>query len=68
MEREGERKGEKHQCAVASRAPPTGGRAHRPGWDSNQRPVGPQVSAQSTEPPQPGLPHTFKKLFALCVI
>ena len=26
--REGERKGEKHQCVVASRAPPTGDPAH----------------------------------------
>ena len=41
--REGEREGERHQCVVASRAPPTGGLAHNPGmcpdWESNQRPL-----------------------------
>ena len=38
--REGEREGEKHQCVVASHAPPTGDTAHNPGmcsdWESNQ--------------------------------
>ena len=29
--REREREGEKHQCVVASRAPPTGDLAHNPG-------------------------------------
>ena len=29
--REGEREGEKHQCVVASRTPPTGDLAHNPG-------------------------------------
>ena len=35
---EGERKGEKHQCVVASRIPPTGYLAHNPGMcpDGNQ--------------------------------
>ena len=39
---EGERKGEKHQCVVASHVPPTGDLAHNPGtcpdWESNQQP------------------------------
>ena len=38
-EREGEREGEKHQCVVASCAPPTEDLARNPGmypdWDSN---------------------------------
>ena len=37
--REGERKGEKYQCVLASHAPPTGDLAHSPGmwpdWESN---------------------------------
>ena len=37
--REGERKGEKHQCVVASHAPSSGDLAHTPGmcsdWESN---------------------------------
>ena len=37
--REEEREGEKHQCVVASRAPPTGNLARNPGmcpdWDWN---------------------------------
>ena len=51
--REGEREGEKHQCVVASHAPPTGDLAHNPGmcldWESNWQPSGSQASAQSTE-------------------
>ena len=39
-EREGEREGEKHQCVVASHAPPTGDLARNPGmcpnWEWNQ--------------------------------
>ena len=57
--REGERKGEKHQCVVASCVPPSGDLAHNPGmcpyWESNQRPFGWQASTQSTELHQPGL-------------
>ena len=56
--REGEREGEKHQCVVATRAPPTGDLARNPGvcpdGESNQRPLGLQASAQSSEPHQPG--------------
>ena len=63
---EGEREGEKHQCVVASRAPPTGDLACNPGmcpdWESNQRPFGLQDGAQSTEPRQPGLNFIFKWL------
>ena len=37
--KEGEREGEKQQCVVASRVPPTGDLAHNPGmcldWESN---------------------------------
>ena len=39
-EGKGERKGEKHQCVVASPGPPTGDLAHNPGvcpdWESNR--------------------------------
>ena len=56
--RKGERKGEKHQRAVASRALPSGDLAHNPGMcpdgESNQQPFGSQASTQSTEPHQPG--------------
>ena len=56
--RDGERKGEKHQCVVASHAPPTGDLALNPGmcpdWESNWRPFGSQAGAQSTEPHKPG--------------
>ena len=58
QESEGEKKGEKHQCVVASHAPPTGGLARNPGicpgWELNWRPFGLQAGAQSTEPHQPG--------------
>ena len=56
--RERERQGEKHQCVVASHAPPTGDQAHNPGmcpdWESNQQLFGSQACAQSTELCQPG--------------
>ena len=57
MERE--REGEKHQCVVASCAPPhTEDMASNPGMcsdlESNQWPFGSQASTQSTEPHQPG--------------
>ena len=55
---EGEGEGEKHQCVVASHAPPTGDQAWNPGmcpdWETNQPPFGLQASTQSTEPHQPG--------------
>ena len=42
----GERKGEKHQCVVASHVDPTGDRAHNqgmcPDWELNQWPFGSQ--------------------------
>ena len=57
--REGEKEEEKHQCVVATWAPPTGDPACNPGmcsnWELNSRPFGLQSSAQSTEPHQPGL-------------
>ena len=57
-EMEGDKEGEKHQCAVASHVPPTGDQACNPGmcpdWESNQRPFGSQASTQSTELHQPG--------------
>ena len=50
---EGEREGEKHQCAVASHMPPTGGLACNPGmcpdWEWNPRPCGSEACTQSTE-------------------
>ena len=60
--RERRREGEKHQ-SVASRTPPTGHLARNPGMcpdrESNRQPFGSQASAQSTEPHNPGLVHTF---------
>ena len=56
---EGERKGEKHQCVVASHMAPTGDLARNPGmcpdWEWNLWPFGSQADTQSTEPHQPGL-------------
>ena len=56
--REGERKGEKHQCVVASHMPSTGDLACNPGtcpdWELNQQPFDSQAGAQSIEPQQPG--------------
>ena len=56
--REGEREGEKQQCVVASRAPPTGSLAHNPDkcpdCELNRQPFGLQASTQSTEPHQAG--------------
>ena len=60
LEREkgGRGEGEKHQCVVASHAPPTGDLAGNPGmcpdWKSNCQPFGLQASTQSAEPHQPG--------------
>ena len=55
---EGEREGEKHQCMVASHAPPTGDLACHPGmwpyWESNQQPFGSQACAQAIELHQAG--------------
>ena len=57
--REGERKGEKHQCVVASCAPPAGDLPCNPGicpdWGLNLCLCCSQASIQSTEPHQPGL-------------
>ena len=57
-EREGEGEGEKHQCVVASHTPRTGDLACNPGmcphWEWNQRSLGLQARAQSTELHQPG--------------
>ena len=76
--REGESKGEKHHCVVASWAPPTGDLAHNPGmwpdWESNWQPFGLQACAQSTEPHQPGhfslimvkQKHYGEELIAVC--
>ena len=61
--REGERKRDKHQCVVASHAPPTGDLARNPGmcpdWESNQQPLASQAGTQPTEPHQPGLKLIF---------
>ena len=65
--KEGEREGEKHQCVVASQAPPTGDLAWNlgtcPDWELNWRPFGLQAGAQSTQPHQPGLKY-FNKLYS----
>ena len=64
-----EGKGEKHQCVVASHAPPTGDLACNPGmcpdWESNQRPFGSQTGVQSTEPHQPGLSSLYATPFPI---
>ena len=56
MGRGGEREGEKHQCVVAPRVPPTGDLAYNPSmcpdWESNQGPFDLQAGIQSTEPQQ----------------
>ena len=58
--KEGERKGEKHQCMVASRVPLTRDLACNPGmcpdWEISQHPFGLQAGAKSTEPHPSGLP------------
>ena len=64
LEGKGERReGEKHQCVVAFRAPPTRDLACNPGmcsdWESNRQPFASQSSAQSTEPHQPGFCYMF---------
>ena len=55
--KEGEREGEKHQCVVASWAPPTGDLACNsgmcPDWELNWLPFGSQAGTQSTELYQP---------------
>ena len=47
--REEEREGEKHQCMVAFRVPPTGGLTGSPDlcphWESNQQPFDSQAHA-----------------------
>ena len=54
----GEKEGEKHQCVVASQAPPPGDLAVNPStcpdWELNQGPLSSQAGTQSTEPHQPG--------------
>ena len=59
--REGERKGEKQQCVVASWVPPTGDLARTPGmcpdWESSWQPF--EAGTQSTEPHQPAQPCSF---------
>ena len=56
--RVGEKEGEKHQCMVASRVPPTGDLAHNPGmhpnWELNRQPFGSEACTQSTKLYQPG--------------
>ena len=56
--REGERKGEKHQCVVASCTSPIGDLACNlgtcPDWELNQQSLDSLASAQSTEPHQAG--------------
>ena len=57
-EEEGEREGEKHQCVVGSRMPPTWDLAGNPGtcpdWELNWQTFASQSGAQSTELQQPG--------------
>ena len=56
--REGEIKGQKHQCLAASHMALTRDPACNPGtcpdWESNLQPLGSQACTQSTEPHQPG--------------
>ena len=70
--REGGKEVAKHQCVVASHAPPaTGYPTHSlgmcPDWESNQRPLGSQAHAQSTELYQPGPARFFfSHLYFFC--
>ena len=61
--REGERKGEKHQCVVTFCAPHPWDLACNPGMcpdgELNRWPFGLQASTQSTKPHQPGLKSFF---------
>ena len=69
-EEKGGREGEKHQCVVASHAPPTGDLAWNPGmcpdWESNWGPFGLQASTQSTELHQSGRYYLLGTFHALC--
>ena len=60
-----EKEEEKHQCVVASHAPPTRNLACNPGmcpdWELNQWPFGSQAHAQSTELHQPGHSNNLKR-------
>ena len=62
--REEERKGEKHQCVVASLTQWGPGPQPRqePRLGITQRPFGSQAGAQSTEPHQPGHDQTFSNI------
>ena len=66
LEGKGGREGEKHQCVVASCAPPTGELTCNPGicsdWESNRPPFGLLAGPQSTEPHEPGLISFLKAL------
>ena len=57
--KEGEREGEKHQCVIASRMPPTGDLTRNPcmcpGRESNQWHFDSHTGTQCTEPHEPGL-------------
>ena len=72
MGMEGEREGEKQQCVVAFRSPPTGDLARNPGmcpdWELNQWPFDLQSGAQSTEPHQPGLCLLFIEFIGLTLV
>ena len=65
-EGKGRREGEKHQCVVASHAPPTGGLAGNPGmcpdWELNRQHFSLQACTQFTDPRQPGLKLNFLKI------
>ena len=65
------RKRGKHQCVVASCAPPTGDLARNPGMspdcELNQRPFGLQARAQSRAAPARALP-SFKILIVSSII
>ena len=60
------REGEKHQCVVASHAPPIGDLACNQACaltgNQNSGPFGSQSGTQSTEPHQPGLKSLYFKL------
>ena len=67
-----EKEGKKHQCVVASHAPPMGDLACNPGMcpnrELNQQPLALQSCAQSTEPHLPGLISLFSKSFLTLVV
>ena len=69
--KEGEREGEKHQCVVASWAPPTGDLACNPGmcpdWESNRWPFGLQAALNPLSYASQGSYWVLSVIYILCI-